>query len=497
MSLQGYDKIYIKKQFMSNRHNIERSKWGKWLMEKSEDRKNENTIGETVASQKDFFMTHTTLDVNYRIAYLKKLKETIISYEARILGALKMDLGKSEQEAYMSEVGLTLSELNYQLRHIAKWSKRKKCKTAYTNMIGKSFSIREPYGVVLVMAPWNYPFMLSLEPLIGAIAAGNCCVLKPSAYAKATSQVLADIIKEVFPPEYVAVVQGGRVENAALLEQRFDYIFFTGGVSVGKLVMEKAAAHLTPVTLELGGKSPCIVEKSANLAMAARRIAFGKYLNCGQTCVAPDYLLIDESIRDEFVELFVEEIKKMYSENPFENADYGKIVNEKHFERLKGLICSQKVVYGGSSKKETLQIEPTVMVDVTAQDTIMQEEIFGPILPVLTYHTIGEAENFVASREKPLALYLFTENKEVEKRFLEQVSFGGGCVNDTIVHIASSEIGFGGVGNSGMGSYHGRKSFETFTHEKSILKKSTNFDVQIRYQPYNKGETKLLKEIFK
>lgn len=466
-------------------------------MEKPISVKNEITIEEKVKAQREFFMTHTTLDVNYRIAYLKKLKEVILQKEGQILEALQKDLGKSSQEAYMCEVGLTLAELTYQLKHIRKWSKRRKYKTDLSNMIGKSFSLREPYGVVLVMSPWNYPFMLSLEPLIGAVAAGNCCVLKPSAYAKETSQVLADIIQEVFPPEYVTAVQGGRAENTALLEQRFDYIFFTGGVSVGKLVMEKAAAHLTPVTLELGGKSPCIVEKSANLAMAARRIAFGKYLNCGQTCVAPDYLLIDESIREEFVELFIKEIKKMYSENPFENPDYGKIINEKHFERLNGLICPDKVVYGGSSKKETLQIEPTVMVDVTPEDAIMQEEIFGPILPILTYRTIEEVESFVTSREKPLACYLFTENKTVEERILRNLSFGGGCVNDTVVHLATSEMGFGGVGNSGMGDYHGRKSYETFTHEKSIHKKSTDFDLEIRYQPYKETKMKFLKKILK
>ena len=466
-------------------------------MEKSADMCNKNRIEEIVSAQRDFFMAHTTLDVNYRLAYLKKLKETIHRYESQILAALQQDLGKSETEAYMCEVGMTLAELSYQIKHIRNWSKRKKYKTDLTNMIGKSFSIREPYGIVLVMSPWNYPFMLSMEPLIGAVAAGNCCVLKPSAYAPAISQVMAEVIREAFPPEYVMVVEGGREENNALLEQRFDYIFFTGGVTVGKLVMEKAAAHLTPVTLELGGKSPCIVEKSANLPMAAKRIAFGKYLNCGQTCVAPDYLLIDESIRDKFVELLTKEIRKMYSEKPLENPMYGKIINKKHFERLNGLICPEKVVYGGSSNQDTLKIEPTVMTGVTAEDAIMQEEIFGPILPILTYRFIEEAQRFITSGEKPLAFYLFTENKSVEKQFLEQVSFGGGCVNDTIVHLASSEMGFGGVGNSGMGSYHGRKSFETFTHEKSIHKKSTRFDMPVRYQPYNKKNANLLKKFLK
>lgn len=458
---------------------------------------NKKIVKEIVRSQRDFFMTHKTLNVNYRIVYMKRLKESIMHHESKLLEALQMDLGKSEAEAYMCEIGLTLAELSYQIKHIKKWSKKKKYKTDIANMIGKSFSLREPYGVVLVMSPWNYPFMLSMEPLIGAVAAGNCCVLKPSAYAPKTAKIIGAIIQDVFPPEYVTVVQGGRAENTELLEQKFDYIFFTGGVEVGKLVMRKAAEHLTPVTLELGGKSPCIIEKTANLKMAARRVVFGKYLNCGQTCVAPDYVLVDEGIREEFVHQLTAEIQKMYQKDAFLNQDYGKIINQKHFERLKGLICSEKVVYGGGCKEETLQIEPTVMVDVTAEDAVMQEEIFGPILPIITYRTIEEAKSFIISREKPLALYLFTEDKEAEKQILQELSFGGGCVNDTIVHIATSNMGFGGVGASGMGAYHGRKSFETFSHEKCIHKKSTGFDIPIRYQPYTKEKTKLLKKFLK
>lgn len=450
-----------------------------------------------VAKQRDFFYTHTTIDVEYRIKYLKKLHETITRHEKDILAALKADLGKCDMEGYMCEVGLTLAELNHQLKHIRKWTKKKHYKTDLTNAIARSYSIREPYGVVLVMSPWNYPFMLTMEPVIGAIAAGNTCVVKPSAYAPATSQIVADIIAEVFPPEYVAVVQGGREENAALLEQRFDYIFFTGGVTVGKLVMEKASAHLTPVTLELGGKSPCIVAKDANLKVAAKRIVFGKYINCGQTCVAPDYLLIEESIRDEFVELLKKEITAMYTANPLENEAYGKIVNRRHFERLKGLINASTVAFGGEWNDETLQIAPTVLIDVTAEQPVMLEEIFGPILPVLTYENLDEAEKFVLEREKPLAFYLFTEDKAVQDRFMNHVSFGGGCINDTIMHLTSSEMGFGGVGHSGMGTYHGRKSFECFTHEKSILDKATWIDVPMRYQPHNESKWKLIKWFLK
>lgn len=450
-----------------------------------------------VAKQRQFFATKATLDLKFRIKYLKALQKAINAHEADIASALKSDLGKSYEEAFMCEIGLTLSELSYQLSHIKKWSKPKRRSTNLVNFGGKSYTVHDPYGVVLVMAPWNYPFMLSLDPLIGAIAAGNTCVLKPSAYAPATSQILADILTEVFPPEYVAVVQGGREENAALLEQRFDYIFFTGGVSVGKLVMEKAAANLTPVTLELGGKSPCIVEKSADVAMAAKRIAFGKYLNCGQTCVAPDYVLIHESLLDKFTICIAKEIESMYGSNPLSNPSYGKIINEKHFDRLVGLLSSGPLVYGGRHKKETLQIEPSVLTRVDPESPIMQEEIFGPILPIITYQNFDEVVDFVLSRPKPLASYLFTRKTSIVKRWQSEISFGGGCINDTIMHLTTTEMGFGGVGNSGMGSYHGRKSFETFTHEKSILKKSSWLDMPIRYQPYPKSLLKILKMVLK
>ena len=450
-----------------------------------------------VKQQRAFFNTHTTIDVEYRIKYLKKLHETITRREKDILAALKVDLGKCDMEGYMCEVGLTLAELSHQLKHIRKWTRKKHYKTDLTNAIARSYAIREPYGVVLVMSPWNYPFMLTMEPVIGAIAAGNTCVVKPSAYAPATSQIIADIISEAFPPEYVTVVQGGREENAALLEQRFDYIFFTGGVTVGKLVMEKASAHLTPVTLELGGKSPCIVAKDANLKVAAKRVVFGKYLNCGQTCVAPDYLLIHESVRDEFVELLKKEITAMYTAKPLENEAYGKIVNRKHFERLKSLINASTVAFGGEWNEETLQIAPTVLIDVTPEEPVMLEEIFGPILPVLTYKDIDEVEKFVLEREKPLAFYLFTEDKAVQDRLMNHISFGGGCINDTVMHLTSSEMGFGGVGHSGMGSYHGRKSFECFTHEKSILDKATWLDVPMRYQPHVENKWALIKWLLK
>ncbi len=448
------------------------------------------TITDIVNQQRAFFQTGATLPISYRKQALNKLKKAIQTHEKELLEALHTDLGKSEMEAYMCEVGLTISEINYISARLRRWARNKRVCTPLANFPAKSFTVQEPYGVTLIMSPWNYPVLLTLEPLVGAIAAGNCCVLKPSDYSPATSKVIASLIAEIFPPEYVTVVTGGRKENTDLLEQHFDYIFFTGGVTVGKLVMEKAAQHLTPITLELGGKSPCIVDKTANIPLAARRIVFGKYLNCGQTCIAPDYILIDESVHDEFVACVKKEIMAMYTANPLTFAAYGKIINRKHFDRILGLINPAKVVYGGGSNIEMLQIEPTVLDNVTPNDAVMQEEIFGPIMPILTFRSSETqsfadwAIDFIRNRPAPLALYIFTNDKKTEKRFLKTVQFGGGCVNDTIMHLATSEMAFGGVGNSGMGSYHGKKSFETFSHEKSIVKKPNWIDLPIRYQPY-------------
>lgn len=487
-------------------------------------------ISHIVKKQRQYFDSGATRDVEFRIAALKKLRQAIRAREGQLCDAMRADLGKSASEAYMCEVGLTLSELSYQIRHLRKWARPKRRGTDLTNFHGRSFSVREPYGCVLIMSPWNYPFLLCVEPMIGAIAAGNCCVLKPSAYSPATSAAIRELMQEVFPQEYVAVVEGGRAENSALLEERFDYIFFTGGVTVGKLVMEKAAAHLTPVTLELGGKSPCIVDQTADLKLVAARIAFGKYLNCGQTCVAPDYLLIHSSVKEAFLEQFRAAVEGMYGEKPLENPDYGKIINRKHFDRLMGLMVPGSVVrdgdakpervardgeiepgkhagnrevdpgrlvWGGETDPETLRIAPAVMDFVSPEDAVMQEEIFGPILPVLTFEDIDQAFAFVRKREKPLAAYLFTRDKSTEKQFLETVSFGGGCINDTIMHLATSRMGFGGVGNSGMGSYHGIKSFETFSHEKNVLKKYGWIDLPLRYQPYNGKKDRLVRMFLK
>ena len=441
-------------------------------------------IAKTVANCRAYFETGATIPVEARIEALKRLERAIAEREKDIFDALRQDLGKSATESYMCEVGLTLAELRYQIRHVRRWAARHRKPTGLANFHASSFTVAEPYGCVLIMSPWNYPFMLTMEPLAGALAAGNVCVLKPSAYSPATSAVIRDLCASCFDPELVSVVEGGRAENAALLDQTFDYIFFTGGTVVGKLVMSKAAEHLTPVTLELGGKSPCVVAADADIKVAAARIVFGKYLNCGQTCVAPDYVLVDERVHDRLIEEVRSQIDAMFGASPLDNPQWGRIINEKHFERLRGLIDPAKVVVGGQFRPETLQISPTVMDGVTEDDAVMGEEIFGPVMPVITFEDLAEAEAFIKRRPKPLALYLFTKSRAVEDRFLAHVPFGGGCVNDTIVHLATSDMGFGGVGASGMGSYHGKKSFDTFSHEKSILKKHLWLDLPMRYQPY-------------
>ncbi len=450
-----------------------------------------------IKKQRAFFDTGKTLAVTERMKALTSLEQALLAYEERLSQALLADLGKSRAESYMCEIGLTLSELRYMKKHLVSFSKRRLIRTPLAQFPSKSFTIQEPYGVVLIMSPWNYPVLLTLEPLIGALAAGNCCVVKPSAYAPATSAVLAQMISETYKEEYVAVVEGGREENQNLLEQRFDYIFFTGGVRVGRLVMEKASAHLTPVTLELGGKSPCIVEHTADLKLTARRLVFGKYLNCGQTCVAPDYVLVEQEAEEELLHHIKREIVRQFGKKPLLNPSYGKMINQKHFDRVIGLINQKKVVHGGEWDAQTLQIAPTVLRGVTAEDALMQEEIFGPLLPIITVSSMKEAYTFVKHRPKPLALYLFTSDARIEERFLGQLSFGGGCVNDTIIHLATSEMGFGGVGSSGMGSYHGRKSFETFSHEKSIVKKFTWLDLPMRYQPYYKIKERLVRMFVK
>ena len=373
------------------------------------------------------------------------------------------------------------------LQHVGGLTRECTVSTPLAQFAARSFRKPSPYGAALIMSPWNYPVLLTLDPLADAIAAGNTAVVKPSAYASATSVLLARLIGECFPPEYVAVITGGREQNAALLEEKFDFVFFTGSQAVGREVLRHTAERLTPAVLELGGKSPCIVDETAKLPLAARRIVFGKYLNCGQTCVAPDYVLCHSSVKDRLVELLCGEVRRQYGEKPLQNPDYGKIINEKHFHRLLGLIDPNKAVLGGQSFMETLQIAPTILDAVTEEDPVMQEEIFGPILPILTYDRFEELYERLADKPKPLALYLFSEDRSRIREVMGRFQFGGGCVNDVVIHLATSAMGFGGVGESGMGAYHGRAGFEAFSHDKSIVDKKTWMDLPMRYQPYQRA----------
>ena len=453
---------------------------------------NETEIKQIVNLQRDFFYSGATLDINFRRNALKKLKTCIIKYKNEISAAIRNDLGKSDFESYMCETGLVLSEISYMLKHIQSFAKEKRVHTPLAQFHSRSYKKPSPYGVVLIMSPWNYPFLLTLEPLVDAIAAGNTSILKPSAYSPYTGQMIQKIITECFENNYVTVIAGGRAENTCLLNQHFDYIFFTGSQSVGKEVMKQAAAGLTRVTLELGGKSPCIVEKSANIKLTAKRIVFGKFLNCGQTCVAPDYIYCDELIKEALLSEIEKQIQLQFGTFPLKNKDYGKIINDKHFNRICGLMDDKKIVYGGKTDKATLKIEPTVMDHITFEDALMKEEIFGPLLPVLTYHSIDEAIHKINSMSHPLALYIFTSSKIIARKVTSRCGFGGGCINDTIIHLATSEMGFGGFGESGMGSYHGKDGFNTFSHIKSIVDKKNWMDLPMRYQPYKKRYKKLI-----
>ena len=457
----------------------------------------EQEIKDILQQQNHFFSSGKTIPAEFRLKQLESLKEAMIRHEADLTAALKEDLGKSRMESYMCEIGLTLSELTWMQKHLRSLMRSKRVSTPAAQFAAKSFRSPSPYGTVLIMSPWNYPVLLTLDPLIDAIAAGNTAVVKPSAYAPCTFDVMKTMIEECFPAHYVAVVDGGRAENQALLQQRFDMIFFTGGKTVGREVLRHAAEYLTPVTLELGGKSPCIVDSTAKIRLAAKRIVFGKYLNCGQTCVAPDYILCDKRIRDELITAILAEIEKQFGKEPLKNPNYGKIINEKHFERILGLINGEKLVYGGQSEPESLRIAPTVLNNITWDDAVMGEEIFGPLLPILTFDTLDEALDTVESHPHPLALYFFSEDKAAQKKVLDTCRFGGGCINDTIIHLATSNMPFGGVGESGMGSYHGRVGFETFSHYRSIVDKKTWMDLPIRYQKYTGLKEKMMRMFLK
>jgi len=454
-------------------------------------------LNNILEKQRVFFASGVTLDIDLRLAKLKLLKDTIKQYEGEICSALKQDLGKSEFEGFMCEVGLVYEEISYMLKNARRLSAEKTVHTPLVNFASRSYQKPTPYGNTLIISPWNYPFLLTMDPLIDAIAAGNTAMIKPSKNSMATTLVMGKIIRACFKEEYVYLVDQDIDGARDLIKEKFDFIFFTGSSNVGKEVLRCAAENLTPVVLELGGKSPCIVDQSADLKLAARRIVFGKFLNCGQTCVAPDYVLCHRSIAADLQKQLCAQTQKQYGKKPFENKNYGKIISQKHFDRLSGLIEPEKVIFGGQTNKDTLQIVPTILANVTWQDKIMQEEIFGPIMPILTFENIEEVIDLLNQKPKPLALYLFSNDKQIVKQVTNRVRYGGGCINDTIVHLATTEMPFGGVGESGMGEYHGEQGFKTFTHTKSIVDKKNWVDFPVRYSPYRKIYLKLLKFLLK
>lgn len=457
-----------------------------------------NKYENILEGQRSYLSHLGTIDVDKRINNLKKLKKVIKKYEEEIIDALNKDLGKHIFEAYSNEVGFVYGSIDFVIKNLKSWTKVKKVKNDAAQLPGKSYIYKSHYGAVLIIGPYNYPFQLTIEPLIGAIAGGNTVIIKPSEYATATETIIEKIIKETFDEEYIAVVTGDYKVNSDLLDLEFDYIFFTGSVNVGKIVMEKASKHLTPITLELGGKSPVIVDNTADLKVSAKRILWGKLTNAGQTCVAPDYLLAQEHIYEELIEELKSTIVEFYGNDIINNKEFGRIINEKHMNRLNNILENDKdkIVVGGDVDFEQRYISPTIIRDVTLEDSVMKDEIFGPILPVIKYKDLEDIKYYISKHKNPLALYVFSENDDFSEDIIRRFTFGGGCVNDTISHVASAHLPFGGVGTSGMGNYHGRASFDTFTHTKSIVKKSTKIDIKLVFPPY-KQKIKLIKKIMK
>lgn len=456
------------------------------------------TLREKISKQREYFSTGETKDINFRIEKLKKLRDVLKSEEEKIFEALKKDLMKSSFESYVTEVAMVYDEINMHIKNIKKWSKKRKVKTPLVQFPAKSFIQLEPYGVVLIIGPFNYPFMLTMDPLIGAIAAGNTAVIKPSESAPETSKILKEILEKVFDEKYVLHINPERGKEVVeeLLKEKFDYIFFTGSATVGKIVMKAASQYLTPVTLELGGKSPCIIDKDCKLELAARRIVWGKLLNSGQTCVAPDYLYVHKDIEEEFIKKLEEEIKNQFGNNPLESEDYSKMVNEREFNRVLSYIDKEKLVFGGNYNRKTFQIEPTILKNVTWNDPVMKREIFGPIFPILSFENLDEVIRLVNSKDKPLALYYFSEDKNKIEKVINSTSSGGVTINDTLVHVSSSYLPFGGVGNSGMGEYHGKYSFDLFSNKKGVMNRKTFLDLKIRYAPFLNKLT-IVKKIMK
>lgn len=449
-------------------------------------------------NQKEFFESGKTINVDYRIKNLKKLNDIIKKNEDKILNELKKDLGKSNFEGYVTEVGILYDDINFHIKNVKKWSSEEKRKSPIVYYPSKSYIYKEPYGVTLIIGPFNYPFQLVIAPLIGAISAGNTAIIKPSENSRNIALLLEKLINENFPEGYLRVVNplGGKETVSLLLDKPFDYIFFTGSVRVGKLVMQKAAQHLTPATLELGGKSPCIVDSDAKLKLAAKRIVWGKFLNAGQTCVAPDYLCVHKSVKDELLKLIINEIRVQFGENVRNSEDYPRIVNKSSLERLSGYLNDGKIYYGGNIDEDNLYMEPTLIIKPDLNSPLMSDEIFGPILPILVYEDLDNVIKFINHREKPLALYYFSESKKKIKYVLTSTTSGGVTINDTIIHVANPNLPFGGVGNSGVGKYHGKESFETFTHNKSVMKRGTFIEFNIRFAPY-KNKLNLVKRIMK
>lgn len=448
--------------------------------------------------QKEFFYLGKTNDINFRIDNLKRLKQVIKKNEDKILDALKKDLGKSNFESYATEVGLVYDEINKHIKNIKRWSKIEKTKSPIVYYPAKSYIYKEPYGVTLIIGPFNYPFQLVIAPLIGAISAGNTAIIKPSENTKNTSILLEEMINENFQEEYLKVVSPleGKEVVSYLLDLPFDYIFFTGSIRVGKIVMEKAAKNLVPVTLELGGKSPCIVDKDAKLELAAKRIVWGKFLNVGQTCVAPDYLCVHSSVKDKLLKLIVEEIHKQFGTEVKNSPDYSRVINTASLNRLKEYLNDGEIYYGGNFDITELYMEPTILTNVDVDSNVMTEEIFGPILPVIEFDNIQDIISFINKREKPLALYYFSENKKSINNILRCTTSGGVTINDTVIHVANGNLPFGGVGNSGMGSYHGKASFDAFTHKRSVMERGTFVEFNVRFAPY-KEKINILKKIMK
>ena len=452
-------------------------------------------ISQRLEQQRAFFDTNRTIDIKFRKEALKKLRNAIKINEKKIIDALYNDLRKHEFEAYTNEISIVVNEISYHLKNLRCWSKNKRVRTNLANVFASNHISSDPHGVVLIMSPWNYPFQLLLNPLVGAISAGNCAILKPAEFAVHTSAVIADIISEIFPPEYISLFKGGKDVNQALLKEKFDYIFFTGSPVLGKIVMQAASEHLTPVTLELGGKNPCIVNDCANIEVSAKRIAWGKFLNNGQTCISPDYLLVHESVKNELITQLQKHIKAFYGSNPADSQSYGRIINKHHFDRLVKLINSSSVVFGGGYNADDLYIEPTILDKVSLSDAIMQEEIFGPLLPILEYKSVDEAMQIINSNQSPLAFYIFADKKSFINNIINKIKAGGICINDTVMNFVNHRLPFGGSGNSGMGQYHGKYSFDTFSRKRAILKQPTIIDIPLRYPPFSKWQLKFIKKI--